>query len=99
MEQPVTGVIVLVTLQAVLAGGQIYLALPTMVSNDISSSSYSRRPAVAWVQLSEAAQAAGADSCPQSQAGREAAATADWTVDYSSKWAAEVRRVSRSQHP
>ncbi|KAF6263466.1 hypothetical protein COO60DRAFT_411664 [Scenedesmus sp. NREL 46B-D3] len=74
---------------AVLAGGQIYLAMPTMVVNDRSSSSYSRRPAVAWVRLAAAAQAAGTGSCPQSQAGREAAKSADWTADYSSKWAAE----------
>jgi hypothetical protein len=80
-----------VTLQAVLVGGQIYLALPTMVSNDMSSSSYSRRPAIAWVKLSVTAQAAGTESCPQSIAGLEAAKDADWSVDYSSKWAAEVR--------
>jgi hypothetical protein len=92
----------IVTLQAVLAGGNIYLALPTMVSNDASSSSssssYSRRPAVAWVQLAIAAQAAGIDSCPQSVAGREAAAGADWTVDYSSKWVAEVRHMPIHSH-
>jgi hypothetical protein len=81
-----------VTFQAVLVGGQIYLALPTMVSNDLSSSSYSRRPAVAWAKLAVTAGTAGTDSCPQSIAGLEAAKVTDWSIDYSSKWAAEVRQ-------
>lgn len=79
-----------VCLQAVLSSGKLYLATSTAVL-DLATPAYSRRPSIAWAELSVSSEVTGADSCPQSQAGARARDAFDWLTDYSWNWGAEVR--------
>lgn len=72
-------------LQAVLSGGQLYVATAT-VAADKSTPSYSRRPAIAWAQLRVLTSTEGIDSCPQSRAGAISRQAWDWAKDYSVGW-------------
>lgn len=83
---------ILCACQVVLAGGKLYMAKSTMVtSSTTGGGSSGRLPAVAWAELSLAAEAIGSESCPQSQAGRTSANSWNWARDYSVNWGAEVR--------
>jgi hypothetical protein len=80
-------------LQAVLSGGQLYLATATVVSDKVSPS-YSRRPAIAWAQLSVSAATQGTDTCTQSRAGVASRQAWDWAKDYSKEWGPQVNARS-----
>jgi hypothetical protein len=72
-------------LQAVLSGGQLYLATSTLAS-DKASPSYSRRPAIAWAQLLVNSTVQGTDTCSQSRAGVASRQAWDWAKSHSSDW-------------
>jgi len=76
-------------LQAVLSGGQLYVATAT-VAADKNTPSYSRRPAIAWAQLRVLTSTEGTDSCPQSRAGAISRQAWDWAKDYSVGWGQAV---------
>jgi hypothetical protein len=65
------------------------LATSTFVS-DKSSRTYSRRPAIAWAQLSVSSSTTGIDSCPQSRAGAASRQAWDWSRDWSKEWGPQV---------
>lgn len=73
--------------QAVVSGGQLYLATSTLAA-DKSSPSYMRRPAIVWAQLSVNPTSQGADSCQQSRTGVASRQAWDWATDYSKQWGA-----------
>lgn len=81
--------------QAVLSGGQLYLATSTLVS-DKSSPSYSRRPAIIWAQLSVSTATQGTDTCSQSRAGVASRQAWDFSRDFSTGWGHAVS--SRTPH-
>jgi hypothetical protein len=79
--------------QAVLSGGQLYLATSTLVS-DKSSPSYSRRPAISWAQLSVSTATQGTDTCSQSRAGVASRQAWDFSKDFSKDWGHAVSRYT-----
>lgn len=71
----------------------MYLAVPALVT-DKGSPSYSRRPGIAWAQLSVSTATQGTDSCPQSRAGVASRQAWDWAKDYSTEWGKQVGNLS-----
>lgn len=82
--------------QAVLSGGQLYLATSTLVS-DKSSPSYSRRPAISWAQLSVSTATQGTDTCSQSRAGVASRQAWDFSRDFSTGWGHAVSSRTPNQ--
>eukprot|EP00775_Hariotina_reticulata_P012753 gene12753-12882_t len=82
---------------AILSGGKLYIASPTLVASDRSSSSYSRRPAIAWAELAVDPVLADTGTCPQSQAGKSTRAGWDWSMDHSTDWGSQFD-VNYTQH-
>jgi hypothetical protein len=79
--------------QAVMAGGKLWLATSTLVASDRSSPSYSRRPAVTWAELAVTPSTQGTDTCAQSRAGAASRQSWDAAKDYSLEWGAQVRLI------